>query len=68
MVLVGVGIRAVPVVVIERIRMTVHITVITNSYVCHKTVKNAKTCGLVQHRGWSLRMPAQIYWRDADLG
>ena len=55
---VRVGIRAVPVVVIKRIRMAVQITVTTNSYVCRKTVKNAKTCGLAQHQGWSLRMSA----------
>ena len=66
--IVGVGIRAVLVVVIERIRMAVQITVTTNSYVCRKTVKNAKTCGLARHQDWSLRMSVPIYWRGVDLG
>ena len=59
--IVGVGIRAVLVVVIERIRMAIQITATANNYVCLKTVKNAKTCGLAQHQGWSLRMSVPIY-------
>ena len=59
--IVRVAIRAVLVVVIERIRMAVQITATANNYVCRKTVKNTKTCGLAQHQGWSLRMSAQIY-------